>query len=95
MEAVRLSNGCNLYEGVLYSDAHCFHPNTLGRDANQLRLDVDQAGLYVDPIGLKLEDLWYDGNKVGLNADAASAIVHQTRCNVDEVGLNSHACIGV
>ena len=95
MEAVRPSNGCNLYEGILNGNTYCFHPYPLGRDAHQLRLNVDQAGLYVDAIGLELEELGYDGDKVGLNANAASTIAHQAWRNIDKVGLNSHACTEV
>ena len=92
VQAVRLSNRCNVFQGILHCNTHCLHPHALGHDANQLRLNVNQAGLHVDVIGLKLEYLRYDGNEFGLNADAASSTVHQAWHNADEVGLDSNAC---
>ena len=92
LEVVLLSNGCNLYEGVLYCNTHCLHRHTLWRDADQLRLNVDQAGLHIDATGLYLEYLGQNGYEIGLYANAANLVPHQARRKADEVCLNSHAC---
>ena len=92
VEAVHSPNRCNLNQCVFNCNAHCLHRRTLWRNADQLRLNVDQGGLHIDTGWLYLEQLRQDGYEVGLNTNTASTVPHQARRNADEVGLDSHAC---